>query len=83
MENIDPPSPPPPPPPPPQIKDKKMARFGPSRSFILDLEGGGWGFAAPFYFVQDCSIKWPWIFKTILLLEGSETVWIHAIKCLG
>ena len=44
MENLDPP--------PPQIKDGKMARF--SRAFILDL--GGWGFAVPFYFVQDCSI---------------------------
>ena len=29
-----------------------MARFCPSRAFILDL--GGWGFAVPFYFVQDC-----------------------------
>ena len=29
-----------------------MARFCPSRGFILDL--GGWGFAVPFYFVQDC-----------------------------
>ena len=47
MENLDPP------PPPPQIKDGKMARFCPSRRFILDL--GGWGFAVPFYFVQDCS----------------------------
>ena len=48
MENLDPP-----PPPPPQIKDGKMARFCPSSGFILDL--GGWGFAVPFYFVQDCS----------------------------
>ena len=39
-------------PPPPQIKDEKMARFCPSRGFILDL--GGWGFAVPFSFVQDC-----------------------------
>ena len=38
--------------PPSQIKDGKMARFCPSRGFILDL--GGWGFAVPFYFVQDC-----------------------------
>ena len=37
----------------PQIKDGKMARFCPSHGFILDL--GGWGFAVPFYFVQDCS----------------------------
>ena len=29
----------------PQIKDGKMARFCPSRGFILDL--GGWGFAVP------------------------------------
>ena len=45
MENLEPSS--------PQIKDGKMARFCPSRGFILDL--GGWGFAVPFYFVQDCS----------------------------
>ena len=38
MENLDPPSPPP-----PQIKDGKMARFFPSRAFILDLEGGDGG----------------------------------------
>ena len=31
-----------------------MARFCPLRAFILDLGGGGWGFAGPFYFVQDC-----------------------------
>ena len=49
MENLDPP-----PRPPPQIKDGKMAPFCPSRGFILDL--GGWGFAVPFYFVQDCSL---------------------------
>ena len=33
MENLDPPS--------PQIKDGKMARFCPSRGFILDLGDGG------------------------------------------
>ena len=43
MENLD-----------PQIKDGKMARFCLSRGFILDL--GGWGFAVPFYFVQDCRL---------------------------
>ena len=48
MKNLDPPVPPP-----PQIKDGKMARFWPSRGFILDL--GGRGFAVPFYVVQDCS----------------------------
>ena len=47
MENLDTP------PHPLQIKDGKIARFRPSRSFILDL--GGWWFAVPFYFVQDCS----------------------------
>ena len=53
MENLDPP--------PPQIKDGKMARFCPSRAFILDFGGGGWGwgFAVPFYFVQDCSFPSP------------------------
>ena len=39
---------------PPQIKDRKMARFG----LILDFGGGGgWGFAVPFYSVQDCTYK--------------------------
>ena len=41
MENLDLPSPP------SQIKDGKMARFCPSRGFILDL-GGGWAFAVHF-----------------------------------
>ena len=53
MKNLDPP--------PPQIKDGKMVRFCPSRAFILDLGGRGWGFAVPFYFVQDCNVgqnKW-------------------------
>ena len=40
-------------PPPPQVKDRKMARFG----FILDLGGGAWGFAVPFYSVQNCNYK--------------------------
>ena len=60
MENLDPP------PPPPQIKDGKMARFYPSRDFILDL--GGWGFAVPLYFVQDCNnalFPLPYWFKPI------------------
>ena len=35
MENLEPPS--------SQIKDGKMARFCPSRGFILDLGGGGGG----------------------------------------
>ena len=36
-----------------------MARFCPSRGFILDFGGGGegWGFAVPFYFVQGCSMN--------------------------
>ena len=34
MENLGPP-------PPPQLKDGKMARFCPSRAFILDLGGDG------------------------------------------
>ena len=41
------------PPPPPKIKDGKMARFCPSRGFMLDLAGG---FAVPFFFVQDCRL---------------------------
>ena len=50
MENLDPP------PPPPQIKDG----IGKWRVFALRaasslIWGGGWGFAVPFYFVQDCT----------------------------
>ena len=62
MENPDPPS--------PQIKDGKMVRFCPSRGFILDL-GGGWGFAVPFYFVQDCRFD----YYTITVGEISEPAW--------
>ena len=52
MENLDPP--------PPQIKDGKMARFAFARLHPCfggggGGGGGGWGFAVPFYFVQDCS----------------------------
>ena len=54
METLDPP---------PKIKDGKMARFFPSRGFILALGVGGggvggerMGFSAPFYSVQDCKI---------------------------
>ena len=52
METIDPP---------PKIKDVKMARFFPSRAFILALGVGGgggerMGFSVPFYSVQDCKI---------------------------
>ena len=39
-------------PPPPQIKDGKMARFG--FCAASSLLWGGWGFAVPFYSVQDC-----------------------------
>ena len=44
-----------PPPPPPKIKDGKMARFCPSRGFMLDWGEGGWVFVVPFYSIQDCS----------------------------
>ena len=51
METLDPP---------PKIKDGKMARFFPSRGFILALGVGGgverMGFSVPFYSVQDCKI---------------------------
>ena len=47
MENLDPPLPP-------------KSRMGKWRVFALrapsSLIWGGWGFAVPFYFVQDCSI---------------------------
>ena len=47
MENLDPPSPPPP----SQIKDGKMARFCPSRGFILDLGGGAGDGGLLFHFI--------------------------------
>ena len=64
MENLDLPSS-------PQIKDGKMGRFCPSRGFILDLGGWGWGFAVPFYFVQDYSSRCvmtqkTWLCRTLL-----------------
>ena len=48
MENLDLP----PPPLSPQIKDGKMARF--CLRAASSLIWGGWEFAVPFYFVQDC-----------------------------
>ena len=59
------------PPSPAQIKDGKTARFCPSRGFILDL--GGWGFAVPFYFVQDCRSSWQWIRACALRHSGAMT----------
>ena len=47
MGNLKPPSPH------PQIKDRKMACFG--FCAASSLLWGGWGFAVPFYSVQDCS----------------------------
>ena len=53
MENLYPaPSPPPP------IKDGKLARFGFCAASSL-ICGGGWGFAVPFYSVQDCRCSQP------------------------
>ena len=58
MENRDPTSPPPR----PKIKDGKMARFCPSRGFMLDLAGGGggggggMGVCSSIFFVQDCRL---------------------------
>ena len=49
---------PPPPPQSPQMKDGKMARFGFCAPLSLNPGlggGGGWGFAVPFYSVQDCN----------------------------
>ena len=49
MENLDPP------PPPPQIKDGKIARFCPSRAFILDLGGDG---GLLFHFILSKIVAW-------------------------
>ena len=44
--------------PPPEIEDGKMARFGfCAASSLILVGGGGWGFAVPFYSVQDCSAE--------------------------
>ena len=43
-----------PPPPPPPNQRWENGAFWLLRDFILDL--GGWGFAVPFYCVQDCSL---------------------------
>ena len=51
MKNQDPLSPPPP----RQIKDGKMARFCPSRGFILDL--GGWGLLFHFIFSKIVALR--------------------------
>ena len=71
--------------PPPQIKDK-AARRAKTRHFpILDLGGGGWGFAVPFYFVQDCSqiaavfiIKRPVMFELTdrRIIIKVDSVWV-------
>ena len=62
------PTTPPPPPPPPlpthtHTHTKQRWENGTCwllRGFILDLgEGGGWGFAVPFYSVQDCRLIGP------------------------
>ena len=48
-------------PPSPQIKDEKMARIGFCTASSLIWGGGGfgrWGFAVPFYSVQDCRLIW-------------------------
>ena len=55
MENLYPP-----PSPPPPIKDGKLARFGfCAASSLICGGGGGWGFAVPFYSVQDCRCSQP------------------------
>ena len=51
----------PPPPPPPPNQGWENCAFWLLRDFILDLGGGGgggWGFAVPFYFVQDCRLRY-------------------------
>ena len=61
MENLDPP-----PPPPPQTNMAKWQVFALRAASSLIWGGGvGWGFAVPFYFVQDCSNL---LFSVCLLL---------------
>ena len=52
MENLDSPLPSPP------NQGRENGAFWLLRCSILDMGGGrGWGFAVPFYFVQDCSFN--------------------------
>ena len=63
-------------PPSPQIKDGKM-----TPGLILDL--GGWGFAVPFYFVQDCSFKMRFLFGKIPWSEWVKILTkIHVLNFL-
>ena len=48
------------PPFPPKSRMRKWRVFALRAPSSLIWGGGGWGFAVPFYFVQDCSFPSPW-----------------------
>ena len=64
-------------PPPPQINDGKMARFCPRAA--SSLIWGGWGFAVPFYFVQNCSycgnLRPAWYCTSIHVVTAVQTAY--------
>ena len=62
MGNLYPPSPPPPPP----DQGWENGMFWLLCVFILDLGEGGWGFAVPFYSVQDFLRALPAITHSIM-----------------
>ena len=67
MENLDPPPPPPP-----------KSRMGKWRVFALHAASSliwrGWGFAVPFYFVQDCS--------SLIYLLKTNSMYLNTCYCL-
>ena len=67
MGNLDPPSPP--------NQGWENGAFWLLRDFILDL--GGWGFAVPFYFVQDCSLLGP--NEELTKQPGAKWLWTKPI----
>ena len=56
-----------------------MARFCPSRGFILDL-GGGLGFAVPFYFVQDCLKASTGVTHSVMITIMTRNLRLNASK---
>ena len=63
------------PPPSPKIKDVKMARFGFCAASALIWGRGGWGFAVPFYSVQDCRLDRLYQVKLEAEAFANESAW--------
>ena len=75
MENLDPP-------PPQKIKDGKMARFCPSRGFILDLGGGDGGLLFHFILSKIAALKQsvPLCYVINLCLKGNVEHKLHLLR---